>query len=42
MSRVRETLQQQAGHQLPQQGGASKPLSTKNKSKKTASKARKY
>lgn len=42
MSRVRETLQQQAGHQLPQQGGASKPVSQKGKARKSASKTRKY
>jgi len=42
MSRVRETLQQQAGHQLPQQAGASKPLSQKGKKRKSASKGRKY
>lgn len=42
MSRVREMEQQKAGHQLPQQGGASKPISQMGKSRKSASKKRKY
>ena len=42
MSRVRQTIQQQAGHQLPQQAGASKPVSQKGKTRKSASASRKY
>ena len=42
MSRVRETEQQKDGHQLEQQDSASKPLSQKDKSRKSASKKRKY
>jgi len=42
MSRIRQMLQQQAGKQLPQQAGASKPLSKMNKSRKSNSKKRKY
>ncbi|MEE9304253.1 MAG: hypothetical protein V3U84_10780 [Thiotrichaceae bacterium] len=42
MSRVRQALQQQAGHQLEQQAGASKPISQKGKARKSASKSRKY
>ena len=40
MSRVRETEQQKAGHQLPQSGGAGKVANKgngKNKRKKTKS-----
>lgn len=42
MSRLRETIQQMAGKQLPQQKGASKPLSKKGKSRKSNSKKRSY
>lgn len=42
MSRVRQTLQQQAGKQLEQQVGATKPVSQKGKARKSASKGRKY
>lgn len=36
MSRLRETEQQKAGHQLPQSGGAGKPAK-KNRGKKRKS-----
>jgi len=42
MSRVRQTLQQQAGHQLEQQAGASKPAPKKNNPRKKSSNSRKY
>ena len=40
MSRMRETLQQEAGHQLPQQG--TKKKNSNKKVRKNSGKSRKY
>lgn len=42
MSRVRQAEQQKAGHQLPQQGGASQPAKVKGNPKNSSGKSRKY
>ncbi len=42
MSRVRQTLQQKAGHQLEQQAGESKSTAKKNNPRNSSGKNRKY